>query len=124
MGHLSSADDALPFTRLVTNGSSDPGVVSATSLIKTEDDDALTEATSSADDPTEPTYLSSTSFVDLVETIFIKKEDRKPVDSIEHVMNKTKEEPVEPMSAVDELSLPTATPEFQSHVEETKGTSY
>ena len=119
MGHLFSADNASSLSRLVT----DSAMVSATSLINSEDNDALTEPTSSADDPTEPMYLSSTSFGDLVETIFIKKEDKKPVDSIEHVMNKTKEEPVDRISAVDDLSSSTATPVFKSEVEETKGTS-
>jgi len=53
-----------------------------TTTMKTDNDDTEVESSSLLDDSTEPSYHSSLSCVDLVETIFIKKEDIKPVEQV------------------------------------------
>jgi hypothetical protein len=65
-----------------TTLSSDTAIIDPTTTMKTDNDDTEVESSSLPDDSTEPNYHSSLSFVDLVETIFLKKEDIKPVEQV------------------------------------------
>jgi hypothetical protein len=57
----------------------------ATVNIKSENEDTIDKDLSSSEeeDSTKPSYLSSMSFVNLVETIFVKKEDFKPIENVQ-----------------------------------------
>ena len=65
-----------------TTLSSDAAIIDPTTTMKTDNDDTEVESSSLPDDSTEPNYPSSLSFVNLVETIFFKKEDIKPVEQV------------------------------------------
>lgn len=75
----------------------------AIAKIKSENEDSIDGNLSSSDDSSKPTYLSSVSFVDLIETIFVKKEDRKPMDYIEQVTVNVKKELMDTGSAAEEI---------------------
>src|SRR4051812_17439017 len=96
MINLSSADNSSVMSKSTADGtsnlSSDTTTVDPATTINTDNDDAEIEASSAADDSTEPNYISSFSFVDLVETIFMKKEDIKPVENTEQVSTNVNEE--------------------------------
>ncbi|CAF1132168.1 unnamed protein product [Adineta ricciae] len=62
---------------------SDTPTTDSTMTVKTDNDDAKDEYSTLLDNSTQSTYLSSMSFVNLVETIFMKKEDIKPVDIVQ-----------------------------------------
>jgi hypothetical protein len=62
--------------------SPDTPIIDSTTTIKTDNDDIGTESSSLPDESTEPSYPSSLSFFDLVETMFLKKEDAKPVEQV------------------------------------------
>lgn len=68
----------------VNNLSSEPINIESTSMVNIDNDNSVIESSTIIDQSTEPNnYLSSLSFVDLVETIFQKKEDNtKPTTLI------------------------------------------
>ena len=70
----------------------------ATTKIKSEPDDVDDD-----DESTKPAYMSSVSFVNLVESIFVKKEDLKPIENIEPVTSNMKEERLDPISMSEEI---------------------
>ncbi len=78
-----------PPTDGINNLSSDTITVDSTTTVKTDNDDTMNEPSSITDDSTQPNYLSSLSFFDLVETIFQKKEDIKqePTNVKEELMS-------------------------------------
>jgi hypothetical protein len=69
-----------------SNQSSDSQIVDnamAIVNIKSESEDTIDkDLFSSSKDSTKPNYFSSMSFVNLVETLFVKKEDLKPIENI------------------------------------------
>jgi hypothetical protein len=68
-----------------SNQSSDSQFVDsamATVNIKSETEDTIDKDSLSSPEDSKPNYLSSMSFVNLVETIFMKKEDLKPIDNM------------------------------------------
>ncbi|CAF0792997.1 unnamed protein product [Rotaria sp. Silwood1] len=96
MTDMSSGDTALQSSKLTMDGtsnlSSDTPTIEPTTAIKTDNDDTAVEDSSALDDSAQPNYLSSMSFFDLVETIFVKKEDIKPIENVEQLSNNAKEE--------------------------------
>lgn len=70
----------------------------ATTKIKSEPADADDD-----DESTKPAYMSSVSFVNLVESIFVKKEDLKPIENIEPVTSNLKEERLDPISMSEDI---------------------
>jgi hypothetical protein len=104
MTDLSSADTSSALSKLTTDGTgnlssdittADP---TTTATVTTDHDDTVIEASSIIDESTEPNYRSSLSFVDLVETIFMKK-DSKPVPT------SMKEESVDTEPISEEIPL-------------------
>lgn len=91
----------------------------ATVNIKAEFDDTTNDKDSSSssttttiDDPTKPNYFSSMSFVNLVETIFVKKEDFKPtIENLEDVKINVKNELIEPPTISEEIPFLSIKPE-------------
>ncbi|CAF0904831.1 unnamed protein product [Rotaria sordida] len=89
----------------------------ATVNIKSEnedraDKDLLSSSLSSDDeDSTKPNYLSSMSFVNLVETIFVRKEDLKPIENIEPVTIDVKEESLDTTTISEEIPFLSIKPE-------------
>ncbi|CAF3374508.1 unnamed protein product [Rotaria sp. Silwood1] len=96
MTDMSSGDTASQSSKLTMDGtsnlSSDTPTIEPTTAIKTDNDDTAVEDSSALDDSAQPNYLSSMSFFDLVETIFVKKEDIKPIENVEQLSNNAKEE--------------------------------
>ncbi|CAF1111328.1 unnamed protein product [Rotaria sordida] len=115
---LSSGDTTSASSKLTMDGtsnlSSDIPTIDTTTTIKTDNDDTVAEGSSSFDDSTEPTYLSSISFVNLVETIFVKKEDIKPVENVEQLPINTKEESMNTEIVSDEIPFLSVTHEPKS----------
>jgi len=72
-----------------SNQSSDSQIVDnamAIVNIKSESEDTIDkDLFSSSKDSTKPNYFSSMSFVNLVETLFVKKEDLKPIENFENI---------------------------------------
>ncbi|CAF3370268.1 unnamed protein product [Rotaria sp. Silwood1] len=96
MTDMSSGDTASQSSKLTMDGtsnlSSDTPTIEPITAIKTDNDDTAVEDSSALDDSAQPNYLSSMSFFDLVETIFVKKEDIKPIENVEQLSNNAKEE--------------------------------
>jgi hypothetical protein len=86
---LLSGDASSVSSKVIMDGTSnllsDTPIADSAMTDKTDADDTVVEASSLPEDSTQPTSLSSMSFFDLVETIFIKKEDMKPIENIEQV---------------------------------------
>ncbi|CAF3708935.1 unnamed protein product [Adineta steineri] len=76
---------------VTTNLLSDTPTTDPATTVKIENNDTIVEPSSLPDDSTQPNYISSMSFVDLVETIFIKKEDIKPVENVEQITTNAQE---------------------------------
>jgi hypothetical protein len=85
----------------------------ATVNIKSENEDTLDKDVSSSEDEesTKPNYLSSMSFVNLVETIFIKKEEVKPIENIEPLKINVKEELLDTATISEEIPFLSIKPE-------------
>jgi hypothetical protein len=84
----------------------------ATVNIKSENEDTVDkDFLSSSEDSTKPNYLSSMSFVNLVETIFVKKEDLKPIENRESVPINIKEEFLDPTIISEEIPFLSIKPE-------------
>lgn len=89
----------------------------ATVNIKSTNEDTVDKDLSSAssssqeDDESKPKYLSSISFVNLVETIFVKKEDLKPIENIEPVTVNVKEESIDTATMSEEIPFLSIKPE-------------
>lgn len=84
----------------------------ATVNIKSETEDTIDkDSLSSSDDSSKPNYFSSMSFVNLVETIFVKKEDFKPIENLEDVKINVKEELLEPTTTSEEIPFLSIKPE-------------
>ena len=83
---LSAGDASSVPSNVILDGTSnllsDTPTTESTMTVKTDNDDTKDECSTLLDDSTQSTYLSSMSFVNLVETIFMKKEDIKPVETI------------------------------------------
>ena len=102
--------DPSTFADLITdetsNQSSDCQLVDtamATVNIKSENEETMDkESFSSSTEDYKPTYLSSMSFVNLIETIFVKKEDLKPIENLENVSINVKEELVDSTNIEEE----------------------
>lgn len=94
-----------------SNQSSDSQIVDnamAIVNIKSENDDTIDrDSFSSSNDSTRPNYFSSMSFVNLVETIFVKKEDFKPIENLETV----KEELLDPTNISEDIPFLSIKPE-------------
>jgi hypothetical protein len=75
----------------------------ATGKIKSEHDDSMDEYNSSSDDSNKPTYLSSMSFVNLVETIFVKKDEFKPMEHIDTISSNIKDELLDSTTITEEI---------------------
>jgi hypothetical protein len=94
-----------------SNQSSDSQFVDsamATVNIKSELEDTMDKESSSSTEDAKPTYLSSMSFVNLVESIFVKKEDLKP---IENVTVNVKNELLDPTTISEEVPFLSIKPE-------------
>ncbi|CAF4106671.1 unnamed protein product [Adineta steineri] len=76
---------------VTTNLLSDTPTTDSATTMKIENTDTMVEPSSLPDDSTQPNYISSMSFVDLVETIFIKKEDIKPIENVEQIPTNAQE---------------------------------
>ncbi|CAF4663298.1 unnamed protein product [Rotaria sp. Silwood1] len=88
----------------------------ATVNIKSENEDKvekdlLLSSSEEEEDSTKPNYLSSMSFVNLVETIFVKKEDLKPIENIEPVTINVKEESLDTATISEEIPFLSIKPE-------------
>ncbi|CAF1128757.1 unnamed protein product [Adineta ricciae] len=80
--------------------------------IKSESEDTFDRDSSSLpEESTKPTYTSSMSFVNLVETIFVKKEDLKPIENLESVSKNVKEELLDPGTISEEIPFLSIKPE-------------
>ncbi|UJR30736.1 hypothetical protein I4U23_018256 [Adineta vaga] len=80
--------------------------------IKSENEDTFDKDPSSiSEESTKPNYVSSMSFVNLVETIFIKKEDLKPIENLDSVTMNVKEELLDPRTKSDEIPFLSIKPE-------------
>ncbi|CAF3470944.1 unnamed protein product [Rotaria socialis] len=115
---VSSINDRFPLNEHITdetsNNSTDSQVFDnamATVAIKSENDNkiikdllsSLSSEDEEEEDSTKPKYLSSMSFVSLVDTIFVKKEDLKPIENIEPVTINVKEEPLDTTTMSEEI---------------------
>jgi hypothetical protein len=114
MTDLSSVDTSSASSKLTIDGtvnlSSDITTADPTTTVTTDTDDTVIESSSITDESTEPDYRSSLSFVDLVETIFMKK-DSKPVETIQPIPTSMKED-------TEEIPLLTTTdkPESETRI--------
>jgi hypothetical protein len=88
-----------------SNFSSDTTTVDYATTIQIDNDNPVIETSSADDDSTQPNYLSSLSFFDLVETMFIKKEDIKPVENIEQVPTNVEEESINTATISEEIPV-------------------
>ena len=80
--------------------------------IKAENDDTIDkDSLSSSDESTKANYLSSMSFVNLVETIFIKKEDLKPIENINDVKINVKDELMDSSTITEDIPFLSIKPE-------------
>lgn len=76
----------------------------ATAKIKSETEDSNDDDEhSSGDESSKPPYLSSMSFVNLVETIYVKKEDLKQIENFETISTNIKEELIDSSSISEEI---------------------
>jgi hypothetical protein len=89
-------------TSNLSNDSQNVDNAMSTVNIKSETEDMIDENSSSSDE-SKPTYLSSMSFVNLVESIFVKKEDRKPIENIEPMTINVKEELTDTATISEEI---------------------
>ncbi len=124
----SSASSKVTADGIISNLSSDTTTVDPATTIGTDNDDTVIEESAVTADSTEPDYLSSLSFVDLVETLFTKKEDIKPVENIEQVSTNVNEELNDTATVSEEMPLlstehePESEPLINNHSEEMKTT--
>ena len=98
--------DSATFADLMTdetsNQSSDSQLVDnamATVNIKSENEETMDRESISSSEDSKPTYLSSLSFVNLAGSIFVKKEDLKPIENLDNV----KEEFIDPTNISEEI---------------------
>lgn len=75
----------------------------ATVNIKSENEETMDRDSFSPPEDAKPNYLSSMSFVNLVESIFVKKEDLKPIENLETVSMNVKEELLDPTMISEEI---------------------
>ena len=78
----------------------------ATVNIKSENEDTLDKDVSSSpssEESTKPNYLSSRSFVNLVESIFVKKEDLKPIENLQTVTMNVNDDLLETETMSEEI---------------------
>jgi hypothetical protein len=124
----SSASSKVTADGIISNLSSDTTTVDPATTIGTDNDDTVIEESAVTADSTEPDYLSSLSFVDLVETLFTKKEDIKPVENIEQVSTNVNEELNDTATVCEEMPLlstehePESEPLINNNSEEMKTT--
>jgi hypothetical protein len=93
-----------------SNQSSDSQFVDnamATVNIKSETEDTMDKESLSSPEDSKPNYLSSMSFVNLVETIFVKKEDLKPIENL----NNVKDELLDPTTISEDIPFLSIKPE-------------
>ncbi len=98
-----------------SNQSSDSQIVDnamAIVNIKSESEETMDkDLFSSSEDSTKPNYFSSMSFVNLVETLFVKKEDLKPIENLENVTINVKEELLVPTTISEDIPFLSIKPE-------------
>ena len=76
----------------------------ATANIKSEHEEDSNDADgSSSDESSKPNYLSSVSFVNLIESIFVKKEDLKPIENLATVSTSVTEDQIDPTNMSEEI---------------------
>jgi len=120
---LLSGDASSVSSKVIMDGTSnllsDTPIADSAMTDKTDTDDTVVEASSLPDDSTQPTSLSSMSFFDLVETIFIKKEDTKPIENIEQVPTNVNEESIDTATVSEEIPLLSTRhqPEFENLID-------
>ena len=79
--------------------------------IKSENEDTIDKDSLSSPEDSKPNYLSSMSFVNLVETIFVKKEDLKPIENLSNVSINVKDELLDPTTISEEIPFLSIKPE-------------
>ncbi|CAF1428332.1 unnamed protein product [Adineta steineri] len=99
---------------VTTNLLSDAPTTDSATTMKIENNDTIVEPSSLPDDSTQPNYISSMSFVDLVETIFIKKEDIKPVENVEQITTNAQETLTDTRPVSEDIPLSPTTDELIS----------
>jgi hypothetical protein len=106
---LLSGDASSVSSKVIMDGTSnllsDTPIADSAMTDKTDTDDTVVEASLLPEDSTQPTSLSSMSFFDLVETIFIKKEDMKPIENVEQVPTNVNEESIDTATVSEEIPL-------------------
>lgn len=115
-----SSDASSVSSKVIMDGTSnllsDIPIADSAMLVKTETDDTVVEPSSLSDDSTQPTYSSSMSFFNLVETIFVKKEDIKPVENIEQVPTNVNEGSIDTTATISE-EIPLLSTESEKQVD-------
>ena len=109
-----------------SNNSSESQVVDnamAVVNIKSESEDAFDKDSSSlSEESSKPNYLSSMSFVNLVESIFVKKDDLKPIENLESVSMNVKDELLENAAMSEEIPFLSIKPESDCEFRIDRGT--
>ncbi|CAF1146773.1 unnamed protein product [Adineta steineri] len=114
---LSTIDPLLlaeAFTDETSNNSPDSQLVDnamATVNLKSENEDTSDKDLTLSEESTKPNYLSSMSFVNLVETIFVKKEDLKPIENLKPEAINVKEELLDPRTISEDIPFLSIKPE-------------
>ncbi|CAF1621530.1 unnamed protein product [Rotaria magnacalcarata] len=85
--------------------------------IKTTNDENAIEASSSLDDLVEPNSTASMSLFGLVKTIFVKKEDIKPVENIEQIPKNEQEVSINTETVSEEIPCLTVNQEPESETQ-------
>lgn len=75
----------------------------ATAKIKSEQDESLDEKDTSSSKSTKHNDQSSISFVNLIDTIYFKKEDLKPIENLGDVSTTIKEEILESTNISEDI---------------------
>jgi hypothetical protein len=86
----------------------------ATVNIKSENEDTTDKDLScdeEEEDSTKPKYLSSMSFVNLVQTIYVKEEDLKPIENKKPVTINVKEELIDSTTNSEDIPFLSIKPE-------------
>ena len=86
-----------------SNLSSDTPIVDAATTVNTDDNATEIETSSIPDDVEQPNYLTSMSFVDLVESLFMKKEDIKLIENVEQAPTNAEEESTDTTTISEEI---------------------
>lgn len=83
----------------------------ATVNIKSENEETMDRDSLSSPEDSKPNYLSSMSFVNLAKSIYVKKEDLKPIENLETVSMNVKDELLDPTAMPEEIPFLAVKPE-------------